>query len=255
MFDPRQQKKTDFLKVINYMLRHNKIILFLICHNIVHNNLYSDILYAPHLFLSYSNIGFAIIRYEPHFIMKCDNNFRNCSFFRKLYSRLGGAKALTFYQVNEWQNYHFAYINSKKNYLINNSDVLLDGHSTTMFYQNQVFTIHPQEKPCGQPTTSPLPSSLAESIHHFLQTNYPKQKLLTLVFDPLIQKDLINENFYFKINENVHIIDFIRWLNNRFDKNEKPPNPLKPIIKTLQIEKIRFPHACVLNPVAKRLLC
>lgn len=165
---------------------------------------------------------------------------------------MGGSGVLNFYQNNEWQNYHFAYINAKKNFIINNSDLLLEGSSTTMFAQNQIFTIHLQNNPCSQPT---LPTNnIVDSVNNFLSTNYPKQKLLPLVFEPLIKKNFISDNFYFTNHENVHIIDFIRWINNRFDKNEKPPPQLKMLIKNLQAEKIRIPTACVQNPIAKRLL-
>ncbi len=53
----------NFLKVINYTLRHKKISLILIVHNLFNTNLSSSILMAPHIFLSYSNLGYQIIRY------------------------------------------------------------------------------------------------------------------------------------------------------------------------------------------------
>ena len=62
VYNNKKQQKLEFLKVINFILRHKKIILFIICHNIVHNGLYTDILYAPHLFISYSNVGYSIMR-------------------------------------------------------------------------------------------------------------------------------------------------------------------------------------------------
>lgn len=55
--------KSDFLRVINYYLRHHRITLLLIIHNMYNNNLFTDILLAPHIFLSYSNLGYFIIRY------------------------------------------------------------------------------------------------------------------------------------------------------------------------------------------------
>lgn len=65
-FSFKQAKKSDhkieFLKVINYILRHHKITLVLIIHNLYNNNLFTDILLAPHIFLSYSNLGYYIIR-------------------------------------------------------------------------------------------------------------------------------------------------------------------------------------------------
>ena len=166
---------------------------------------------------------------------------------------MGGPGVLEFYNNNEWQNFHFAYINSKKNYIINNSDLLFEGKSTTMFAQNKIFSIHLKGQHCSQPNSSPT-SNLVDSINNFLITNYPKQKLLSFVFNPLIEANLINENFYFNNHEKIHIIDFIRWINNRFDKNDKPPPQLKALIKTLQTESIHIPAACVSNPLAKRLL-
>lgn len=60
----KKQDKIEFLKIINYYLRHNKITLVLIIHNLYNNNLFHDILLAPHIFLSYSNLGYYIIRYR-----------------------------------------------------------------------------------------------------------------------------------------------------------------------------------------------
>ncbi len=54
--------KIEFLKVINYILRHHKITLILIIHNMYNNHLFTEILLSPHLFLAYSNLGYYIIR-------------------------------------------------------------------------------------------------------------------------------------------------------------------------------------------------
>jgi hypothetical protein len=124
-----------------------------------------------------------------------------------------------------------------------------------MFVQNTIFTIHPADRPCGQPPSIQETSSLTDSIRAFLKTNYPKQKLLQLVFDTLLQKDLINDDLYFKGHENVHIIDFIRYILNRFDRNDKPNPNIKHLLKTLQLNNVRLPNACVNNPIAKKILC
>jgi hypothetical protein len=58
----KAQDKLEFLKIVNYYLRHNKITLLLVIHNLYNNNLFTDILLAPHIFLSYSNLGYYIIR-------------------------------------------------------------------------------------------------------------------------------------------------------------------------------------------------
>jgi hypothetical protein len=57
-----QKAKTEFLKVVNYYLRHHNIKLCLVIHNLFNNNLFTEILLAPHLFLSYSNLGYYVIR-------------------------------------------------------------------------------------------------------------------------------------------------------------------------------------------------
>ena len=57
-----KQSKIEFLKVINYYLRHHAVVLFIVIHNMYHNMLFTDIINAPHLLLSYSNIGYSIMR-------------------------------------------------------------------------------------------------------------------------------------------------------------------------------------------------
>jgi ABC-type ATPase involved in cell division len=57
-----KQNKSEFLNVVNYYLRHHNITLFLIVHNIYSNGLLNEILLAPHLLVSYSNLGYYIIK-------------------------------------------------------------------------------------------------------------------------------------------------------------------------------------------------
>jgi len=57
-----KQEKLEFLKVINYTLRHKQIVLVLIVHNMYNNNLSNEIFLAPHLFLAYSNLGYNVMR-------------------------------------------------------------------------------------------------------------------------------------------------------------------------------------------------
>lgn len=58
-----KQEKANFMKVVNYNLRHQNITLVLIVHNMYNNNLTSEIMLAPHLFLAYSNLGYDVMRY------------------------------------------------------------------------------------------------------------------------------------------------------------------------------------------------
>lgn len=57
-----KQEKLAFLSVINYYLRHHKITLFLVVHNLHGNGLFTDILLAPHIFLAYSTLGYYVLR-------------------------------------------------------------------------------------------------------------------------------------------------------------------------------------------------
>jgi hypothetical protein len=54
--------KAEFLKIVNYTLRHHKITLILVIHNLYNTNLSTEILLAPHIFLAYSNLGYYIMR-------------------------------------------------------------------------------------------------------------------------------------------------------------------------------------------------
>jgi hypothetical protein len=57
-----KQKKEDFCYIIDYTLRHRNIILFLVCHSLVYNNLFYNILQAPFIFIAYSTVGESIMR-------------------------------------------------------------------------------------------------------------------------------------------------------------------------------------------------
>jgi hypothetical protein len=59
---PSKQIKIDFLKVINFYLRHNKITLILVIHNLYNTSLSNEIFLSPHIILAYSNLGFSIMR-------------------------------------------------------------------------------------------------------------------------------------------------------------------------------------------------
>ncbi len=63
-YQPSKHKhnKTAFLSVINYTLRHKKITLFLMVHNLHGTGLFTDIILAPHIFLAYSALGYYVLR-------------------------------------------------------------------------------------------------------------------------------------------------------------------------------------------------
>lgn len=126
-----------------------------------------------------------------------------------------------------------------------------------MFSQNTLFTIHLSTELCGQPSTTQAPSyPLRESVKLFLSNNYPKMKLLPIVFDILIDNNMINDQFYFVDHPEVHILDFIRYINNRFTpENDKPPIQISKLLKSFSSLGVRLPQACVLNQTARKYIC
>jgi hypothetical protein len=56
-------KKTDFMWVVNFVLRHKKFSLFLIIHNMYGNKLFTEITLCPHIFLAYSALGYYALRW------------------------------------------------------------------------------------------------------------------------------------------------------------------------------------------------
>jgi hypothetical protein len=64
MFDNTNQKiqQMNLLKIINYQLRHRKIVLILVIHNLYNTGLLNIILLAPHIIIAYSNLGYYVMR-------------------------------------------------------------------------------------------------------------------------------------------------------------------------------------------------
>jgi hypothetical protein len=57
--------------------------------------------------------------------------------------RLGGIQALEFYQDVEKSNFHFAYVNSARNYIINKVENLFNAtQRAVMFANKETFIIH-----------------------------------------------------------------------------------------------------------------
>ena len=231
-----KQEKLDFLRVINVTLRHQKITLILIIHNLFGNNLFNDIMFAPHLFLSCSNIGFSILS--------------------KMYLRLGGSNVLNFYQNEPKVNFQFLYINCQKHYLINNVQQLFDRSpkNVKMFTNQQKFVIHLADYPCGTSESKTEPT-IASDVNDLVLTLYPKQKSLQLVTKQLLKNNALDEDLCFVDEKKVHLADFLRFLNNTFDKNNKPNVHISKLCKILASQSIRFPSLCVKNPIAKRFFC
>lgn len=254
-----KQEKLDFLKVVNFHLRHGNITLILLIHNLYSNNLASEILLAPHLILAYSNLGYNIIRYKFniffHFLLPHPLK-PLILILRKIAPRLGGKAFVDFYQEPVKQNFHFCYINCNKNYIINCVEHLFKGNRTTMFFGNDRFVIHKVDKFCtalqNQPETI---DSGKDSILDFITTTYPKQKYLPLLFKQLIKKEFINNDLYFEQHPNIHIADFCTFINNKFGKPEKTDPKFLKLCKYLQAQHVKLPKISIKNPVAQKYLC
>jgi len=261
----KSYSKNCFLQVINRYLRHHNVCLCLVIHNLYNNNLFTDILLAPHIFLSYSNLGFYIIRYPFfYFFLKLllkNNIFLSFIFIifysRKLQSRLGGKDVLTFYQEVVKQNFHFCYINCNKNYLINKIDCLLKGEKVNMFLGGEKYIIHKLSEPCD---LLPIEQNvnINDDIHpakEYVNSTYPKQKHLKFAIDIIERNNLIDHNLYFIAFPDLHLADVCAFFNNRF-KNKKSTDPrIIKLCKFIQTSKIKFPKVSIKNPVAQKYVC
>jgi len=174
--------------------------------------------------------------------------------YRKLYMRLGGIQALEFYQDVEKSNFHFAYVNSARNYIINKVENLFNAtQRAVMFANKETFIIHRADQDCSHSSGSNDETTDHTLVSDFVQSTYPKQKYLKIVATILEKHDLINEDLFFIQFDNIHLADFLSFINNRFDK-KKNTNLIK-LCKVLQTKNIKFPNVCIKNPVAKKYLC
>jgi len=177
-------------------------------------------------------------------------------FCRKIAGRLGGSESLTFYQQPLKQNFNFCYINCLKNYMVNRVDYLLQNKKTEMFVNNEIYVIHPENQFCNLPNgTDSSEVQTKSNILEFINSTYPKQKYLSLIFNPLVQRNMINDELYFIPYPDIHIADFCVFLNNKFGKVETTNNKLIKFCKYLQSLKFKFPKVSVKNPVAQKYLC
>lgn len=227
--------KSDFLKVVNYYLRHKNITLFLVIHNLYNTGLLNEILLSPHIFVAYSNLGYIIIK--------------------KLLSRLGGNKVLQFYQESMRYNYNFCYINCNKNYLINNVQHLLLGKKKTTMFADQIkYVIHKDNVPCTLLKNDLNSYDIIENnVNEYLEKSYPKNKNLHLLFKILCKNKLINDNLFFENFSKIHIADFCAFINNRFAKKETVNLNMIKLCKFILRSGIQLPRIAIKNPVALKL--
>lgn len=213
------------------------------------------------------------ILYSGNLIVFCLHGGNNTlfPFCRKLSSRLGGQPVLDFYQEPSKLDYHFCYVNSHRNYVINQVEQLFQEQSATMFVNNEVFTIHPLNQSCSlhhaansqfQTGLMEPNESLEEQVYNFVTQTYPKNKYLPLVFKSLIKHNLIDDDLFFVNYPTIHIADFCAFINNSFgsnsssnnNKNTKTNNLLLKLCKYIRTKHIKFPVICIKNPLARQAL-
>jgi hypothetical protein len=157
------------------------------------------------------------------------------------------------------QNYHFCYINRKKNYLINKVDCLLKGEPVTMLLAGEKFIIHKFSEPCDLHENNNNDPNYNSNISHpandFVAKTYPKQKYLSLAIDILNRNNLIDHNLYFIHFPNMHLVDVCAFFNNRFGKHKTTDAKLIKLCKFLKKKQIKFPKVSIKNPVAQTYIC
>jgi hypothetical protein len=167
--------------------------------------------------------------------------------------RLGGPEALDFFQSVQKANYHFAYVNSVKNYIINQVENLFNNDKpAVMFANKQTFLIHDADKDCSQASSSPEEQTNT-AVSDFIQSTYPKQKYLKIVAKILEKHKIVNEDLFFLNFVDIPLADFCSYINNKFDKKDNVR--MMKLCKFIQSQKIRFPNVCIKNSRAKKYLC
>jgi hypothetical protein len=138
--------------------------------------------------------------------------------------------------------------------LINCVEKLFQDKNVTMFVNKEIFLIHHQNQPCGISQNQSKVFS-KHKVFDFITNMYPKQKYLTLVFELIIEKNLIDDRLYFIDFSNVHVADFCTFINNKFGKINLTDHKYIKLCKYLQTQKLQFPKVSIKNPVAHKYLC
>lgn len=164
---------------------------------------------------------------------------------------MGGPEVLNFYQEPIRYNYNFLYINCNKNYLINCVDQLLLGKETTMFANQEKYIIHKSNATCSDLSDN---NTTDAEVYSFLNSIYPKQKHLKLIFKLLLKHNLINADLNFKSFPNIHVADFCSFITNPFGDDQKINPNIKRLCKYLQSLGLNFPKCAIKNKHALKLL-
>ena len=111
--------------------------------------------------------------------------------------------------------------------------------------------------PCGslEDNNSANSSSVDNEVKAFIQNTYPKNKILPLVFNILLKKELIEDTLFFTHFPRIHVADFSAFILNRFkDDTKKIDTHMLGFLKYLNKLGVKFPKICIKNPRAQKYI-
>lgn len=154
--------------------------------------------------------------------------------------------------------FHFCYINNYFNYIINRCEQLFEHKSVQMFSNKSIYVLHEKNTVCGkerEPDSEQF-DPVNQELLEFVKETYKNPKHLKILANILSKKKLINNELCFVFNDQIHVADFFSYINNRFDKNDKPTDVrIFKLCKMFKENKIKLPYSCIKNIAARKYLC
>jgi len=121
-----------------------------------------------------------------------------------------------------------------------------------MFANQEKFTIHKSNVTCND--LFDKNNTIEVEVYSFLNSIYPRQKHLKLIFKLLLKHNLINSDLNFVKFPNIHVADFCSFLTNPFVNDHKINPHIKRLCKYLQSLGLNFPKCAIKNKTAVKLL-
>jgi hypothetical protein len=125
-----------------------------------------------------------------------------------------------------------------------------------MFANQERFIIHKADTFCNteNQTQNSNKNDILTECNALLTCSYPKNKILPIIIKSLTNFKMINKDLFFNSFPNIHIIDFLSFINNKFGKKETTEHNMIKLCKHINSKKIQFPKISIKNPVARKLL-
>ena len=184
------KSRNEFQSIVNYVLRHKKITLLLVMHQVNLTKHYSELMVCPHIFLTYSPSS-------AQYVAKT----------KSLYKEIE-----TGYDYISQMDYSVLYANKIKNYAIS----IKPGFVPDRMFVNgdDKYIIHLESETCNQESVD-IPNKITEMafLKDLLETYSKHKKKVLILVHMLIKNDFLqdtesllvgNDNFLHKI----HLVDF-----------------------------------------------